>query len=148
MAQTASSSASTSIFDDCLDVSPSFSTRTMRLRLHVRLRRHRHPTTTSTTITPRTATSTKAASPNALGYLDIGTKGYHLASASHQQPRQFKLLRRDIFHDVPAPTVGGCQLVLLWFLSSLIVHHVPIVDDATATTTEGMLEYTYGLRID
>ena len=38
-----------------------------------------NPTTTSTTATPRTATMTKAAPPNALGSLDIGNKGYHLA---------------------------------------------------------------------
>ena len=31
------------ILDDCLDVSPSLSSRTMRMRLHVRLPRHRQP---------------------------------------------------------------------------------------------------------
>jgi len=63
------------ILDDCLHTSSSFYSRTMRLRLP----RHRHPTTTSTTATPHMATSTKVAAPNALGYPDIGTKGYHLA---------------------------------------------------------------------
>jgi hypothetical protein len=74
MARTASSSASTSLFDDCLDASPSFSPCTMRPRLHVRLPRHRHPTTTWTTTSPRMATSTKVATPTTLGYLDIGTR--------------------------------------------------------------------------
>jgi hypothetical protein len=44
---------------DCLDASPSLSSRTTRLRLY----RHRHPPTTSTTAIPRAAPSTKAVAP-------------------------------------------------------------------------------------
>jgi hypothetical protein len=79
MAITASTPASTPLFDDCLDMTLSLSTRTMRLRLHVRLPQYQDPIATLTMATPRTATSTKFLASNDLGYLNIGTKGYHLA---------------------------------------------------------------------
>jgi hypothetical protein len=97
---------------------------------------------TSTLATPCTTTSTKVATPNALGYLDICTKGYHLAWASHQHPLQFKLLRRDTIHDVPVVNEGVCQLTgILRFLSSLTVRDV-LWSRHYRYDCMGMLEYT------
>jgi hypothetical protein len=120
---------------DCLDASPSLSSRTMRLRLHVRLPRHRHPTTTSTTASPRAATPTKVAPPNALGSLDIGTRAT-TSPAPHQLPLQSKHPRRNSVHDAPAMTAGECQPVgsYLRLLSSLTVRDATVVHVATATT--------------
>jgi hypothetical protein len=80
-----------------------------------------------TTTTPRTAATTKIPAPNALGYLDIGTKGYHLASildsssfCAAAPSMMFPLL---LLGDVSS-------LVLLGFLSSLTVRDVSIVPDA------------------
>jgi hypothetical protein len=74
-------------------------------------------------------------STHALGYLDIGTKGYHLAWASRLL-LQSKHPRRDIFHDAQATTVGEWHYVgyYLRFLSSLTIRDVTVVHVNTTTT--------------
>jgi hypothetical protein len=114
MAQTASSLASTSLFYDYLDVSPSFIPSTMHLQLPMRLPRHRHPTTTS----PRTAASTKVAALSALGYLDIGTR----AITSHEPSPTSSIVQASATQQRPRRSrsdCGGCQPVGFYvFISS------------------------------
>ena len=67
------------ILDDCLDASPSFSLRTMRMRLLLRLPRHWQPGHDIDHGDPSHGYPDQGCTANALGSLDIGTKGYHLA---------------------------------------------------------------------
>jgi hypothetical protein len=136
MAQTALSPASTSLFYDCLDASPSFFPRTMHSRLPMQLPRHRHPTTASTIASPRTATSTKVATPTALGYLDIGTR----AITSHEHSSASFTVQASVTQLRPRRSRSDCVgvsarwFLRLRFLSSLTVHDATVVHVTTATT--------------
>ena len=123
----------------CLDMSPSLSSRTMRMRLHVRLPRHRHPTTTTTTALSSRGYPDQGYTAPTLSATSTRHKGLSPRRAPRQLPLQSKLPRRDIVHDVPATTAGGCQPTgLLRFIPGLTVCDVPAVYDATATTARSV----------
>ena len=101
-----------------------------------RLPRHRLPRLDIDHGILRTATSITAPPPYALGYIDIGTKGYHpleqLVGFLYSQRA------RDATPSTTLPLgLWGDVSLSAAILSSLTVRDAPVVCDATATTAGG-----------